>query len=51
MAKMMTQLDLLSNNVMGSCTRVVNVVGVSGVTLEDAHFDALYNEKVSFLIN
>uniref|UniRef100_M1DIN4 Integrase core domain containing protein n=1 Tax=Solanum tuberosum TaxID=4113 RepID=M1DIN4_SOLTU len=51
MAKMMTQLDILSKNVMGSCTRAVNAVGVSGVNPEDAHFDALYNEEVSFLSN
>jgi len=51
MAKMMTQLDLLSKNVMGSVTRAVNVVGVSWLNPEDAHFDAFYNEEVSFLEN
>uniref|UniRef100_M1DDD8 Uncharacterized protein n=1 Tax=Solanum tuberosum TaxID=4113 RepID=M1DDD8_SOLTU len=45
MAKMMNQLDLLSKNVIGSGTRALNIIGVSGANPNDAHFEALYNEE------
>ncbi|KAK4733655.1 hypothetical protein R3W88_007916 [Solanum pinnatisectum] len=51
MAKMMTQLDILSKNVMGSGLNSVNVVGISGENPEEAQFEVLYNEEVNFLTN
>jgi len=51
MAKIMTQLDILSKNVMGAGARRVNVVGVGCVNLDEAEFEALYNEKANFLAN
>uniref|UniRef100_M1DDT7 Integrase core domain containing protein n=1 Tax=Solanum tuberosum TaxID=4113 RepID=M1DDT7_SOLTU len=51
MAKIMTQLDILSKNVMGAGARNVNVVGVGCVNQDEAKFEALYNEEVNFLAN
>uniref|UniRef100_M1DHY4 Putative plant transposon protein domain-containing protein n=1 Tax=Solanum tuberosum TaxID=4113 RepID=M1DHY4_SOLTU len=51
MAKIMTQLDILSKNVMGAGARSVNAVGVESVILDEAKFEALYNEEVNFLAN
>ena len=48
---MMTQMDILLKNVMGSGLKSVNFAGVNGVNTEDSHFDALYNQEVSFLAN
>uniref|UniRef100_M1DSL9 Integrase core domain containing protein n=1 Tax=Solanum tuberosum TaxID=4113 RepID=M1DSL9_SOLTU len=41
MAKMMTQMDLLSIHVIGSGSKVLNGVGVYGVTHDDADFEDL----------
>uniref|UniRef100_M1D954 Integrase core domain containing protein n=1 Tax=Solanum tuberosum TaxID=4113 RepID=M1D954_SOLTU len=49
MAKIMTQLDILSKNVMGAGARSVNDVGVGCVNPNEANFKALYNEEVNFL--
>uniref|UniRef100_M1BBA1 Integrase core domain containing protein n=1 Tax=Solanum tuberosum TaxID=4113 RepID=M1BBA1_SOLTU len=51
MAEIMTQLDILSKNVMGAGARSVNVVGVGCVNPYEAKFEALYNVKVNFLSN
>ncbi|WMV59011.1 hypothetical protein MTR67_052396 [Solanum verrucosum] len=52
MAKMMTQIDLLSKHVMGGGTKSVNAVGTnSGQCPDDAKFEVLYNEKVHYLGN
>ncbi|WMV50552.1 hypothetical protein MTR67_043937 [Solanum verrucosum] len=52
MAKMMTQLDLLSRHVMGGGTKSVNPVGTTnGQCPDNAKFEALYNEKVQYLGN
>uniref|UniRef100_M1DT25 Putative plant transposon protein domain-containing protein n=1 Tax=Solanum tuberosum TaxID=4113 RepID=M1DT25_SOLTU len=51
MAKIMTQLDILSKNVMGAGARSVNVVGGRCVNPDEAKFEALYNKKLNFLAN
>uniref|UniRef100_M1DQ94 Integrase core domain containing protein n=1 Tax=Solanum tuberosum TaxID=4113 RepID=M1DQ94_SOLTU len=51
MAKMMTQLDIVSKNVIGVGTMSVNVVGIGGVNHDEAQFEAQYNEEVNFLTN
>uniref|UniRef100_M1E120 Uncharacterized protein n=1 Tax=Solanum tuberosum TaxID=4113 RepID=M1E120_SOLTU len=51
MAKIMTQLDILSKNVMGAGARSVNIVGVGCANPDEVKFEALYNEEVNFLVN
>ncbi|KAK4708698.1 hypothetical protein R3W88_029623 [Solanum pinnatisectum] len=51
MAKIMTQLDILSKNVMGVGARSVNDVGVECANPDESKFEALYNEEVNFLTN
>ncbi|WMV08550.1 hypothetical protein MTR67_001935 [Solanum verrucosum] len=51
MAKIMTKMDRLMEHVMGSGSKVVNAVGISGVNHNEAHFEAMYNEKVNILAN
>uniref|UniRef100_M1DW25 Integrase core domain containing protein n=1 Tax=Solanum tuberosum TaxID=4113 RepID=M1DW25_SOLTU len=51
MAKIMTQLDILSKNVMGAGAQGVNAVGVGCVNPNETKFEALYNEEVNFLAN
>uniref|UniRef100_M1DWK2 Integrase core domain containing protein n=1 Tax=Solanum tuberosum TaxID=4113 RepID=M1DWK2_SOLTU len=51
MAKIMTQLDILSKNVMGADARGVSVVGVEGTNPEEMKFETLYNEEVNYLAN
>ncbi|WMV13699.1 hypothetical protein MTR67_007084 [Solanum verrucosum] len=46
MAKMMTQLYLLSKHVIKGRLKLVNAVGnTSGQCLDDAMFEELYNEE------
>jgi len=54
MAKMITQMDLLTKHVMGGGYKAVNAISASsGMIPNDAHFDAMamYNEEVQFLLN
>ncbi|KAK4731451.1 hypothetical protein R3W88_024439 [Solanum pinnatisectum] len=51
MAKIMTQLDILSKNVIGAGARGVNAVGVGCANPEEVKFEALYNEEVNFIAN
>uniref|UniRef100_M1DSR3 Uncharacterized protein n=1 Tax=Solanum tuberosum TaxID=4113 RepID=M1DSR3_SOLTU len=51
MAKIMTQLYILSKNVVGARARNVNAVGVGCVNPEEAKFKALCKEEVNFLAN
>ncbi|WMV58404.1 hypothetical protein MTR67_051789 [Solanum verrucosum] len=47
MAKMMTQMDLLSKHVMGSGSKVMHAIGLNGVNPDEAKFETMYNEEVS----
>ncbi|WMV24876.1 hypothetical protein MTR67_018261 [Solanum verrucosum] len=49
MANMMTQMDLLSKYVIGGGSKEVYAVGVSGVSPNEAQFEAMYNEQIYFL--
>ncbi|WMV41908.1 hypothetical protein MTR67_035293 [Solanum verrucosum] len=52
MAKIMTQMDLLTKNVMGGGYKDMNTVGAnSGVSPDDAQFEDMYNVEVQFLSN
>ncbi|KAK4716059.1 hypothetical protein R3W88_014397 [Solanum pinnatisectum] len=51
MAKIMTQLDILSKNVMGAGARSVDAMGIGYANLDDEKFEALYNEELNFLAN
>ncbi|WMV45839.1 hypothetical protein MTR67_039224 [Solanum verrucosum] len=52
MAMMMTEMDLLMKDVMGSGYKAWNAVAIiSGVNPNEAHFEDMYNEIVHFLEN
>ena len=52
MAKMMTQIDLLTKHVMNGEFKSVNAVDTRvGKVSNDANFDAMYNEEVQYLMN
>ncbi|KAK4706533.1 hypothetical protein R3W88_033913 [Solanum pinnatisectum] len=51
MAKIMTQLDILSKNVTGAGARNVNAMGVGCANLQEIKFETLYNEEVNYLAN
>ncbi|WMV41905.1 hypothetical protein MTR67_035290 [Solanum verrucosum] len=52
MAKIMTQMDLLTKYVMGGGYKDMNAVGAnSGVSPNDAQFKAMYNVEVKFFSN
>ncbi|WMV29561.1 hypothetical protein MTR67_022946 [Solanum verrucosum] len=52
MAKMMTQLDLLSKHVTIGGRKDVNAVcNSSGMSPDEAQFETMYNEEVIFLSN
>ncbi|WMV32698.1 hypothetical protein MTR67_026083 [Solanum verrucosum] len=50
MAKIMTQLDILSKNVMGAGARVVNAVGVGGENPEEMKFESVTTQKKNELV-
>ena len=49
MTKIMTQLDILSKNVIGAGTHIVNDVGVGNTNPDEMKFEALSTEEVNFL--
>lgn len=51
MDRTMTQLDILSETIMGDGARVVNIVGVGCVSPDKVNFEAFYNKDVNFLCN
>ncbi|WMV19593.1 hypothetical protein MTR67_012978 [Solanum verrucosum] len=52
MAKMMTQINLLSKHFSGGGTNSINVVGTNSEKChDDAKFEVLYNEEVQYLRN
>ncbi|WMV58512.1 hypothetical protein MTR67_051897 [Solanum verrucosum] len=52
MAKMITQLNLLSKHVIGGSLKSMNTVGTNnGQCLDDAKFEALYYKEVQYLGN
>lgn len=51
-AKIMTQMDIWTNHVMGGGSKSVNVMGVSGdKSIDVEKFEARYNEELQFLSN
>ncbi|KAK4723933.1 hypothetical protein R3W88_026712 [Solanum pinnatisectum] len=51
MAKIITQLDILSKNVMVASAHSVNIVGVGCENPKEMKFEALYNKEVNYLEN
>ena len=52
MAKMMTQLDLLTKNMMNRGLKTVNAIDAGkGNVSEDEKFETLYEEEVQYLSN
>ena len=51
MANIMTQINILSKNVMDFGGRSVNALDVGCINLHEAMFKLLYNEEVDFLTN
>ena len=52
MAKMMTQIDLLTKYVMNSGLKTVNAIDAGkGHVSEDVKFDTMYEEEVQYLSN
>lgn len=51
MEKMKTKLDILKKKIMCSGLKSINVVGGGETKPDEAHFEALYNEKVNLYEN
>lgn len=52
MAKMMTQLDLLTKNVMGGGRKNINVFSTTGdMPFDGVPYDIHYNEEVQYMGN